>query len=266
LKEEKINNNSRKYHVTTILNLKAKYALRYWHGKIVAEYFKNEILDKIENEELSLEEIKNLDTEQLLKEAKNAPSLIAKEEAGKGKRVHALAEYMFLQMMEKKDIEIEVDPDIKKPFGQLVGIVKKHKMQPIAVELDLEYDKDGFFYKGRADYLGYFDNVIVVSDYKTTSGIWDEHKLQLGAYWLALKEEIKKKPQFKGIRLAGGLIIRLDKYTGEPEIKFYPNKEMKDYADEFLLWDAIYIKRENRKELQKKARKELKERTEKEVF
>ena len=263
MKEKK---EDRRFHVTTILGLMAKYGLRAWHGIVVAEYFKNEILDKIENGELALEDIKALDTDQLIKDAKEAPSLIAKEEAGKGKRVHALAEYLFRQMMEKKDVEIEVDPDIKEPFGQLVEIVKEHKMQPIAVELDVEYDKDGFFYKGRLDYLGFFDNVIVVSDHKTTSGIWDDHPLQLGAYWLALQEEIKKNPELKGVRLAGGLIIRLDKYTGNPEIKFYPNREMKDYADEFLLWDAIYIKRQNRKELRKELRKKRKKQIKEDGF
>lgn len=64
------------------------------------------------------------------------------------------------------------------------------------------------------DYVGITDAIAVVNgkrlvmDYKTSKGIYSEHKYQISGYWLAIEEEDKEE-------LDGALLLHFDKETGE---------------------------------------------------
>lgn len=69
---------------------------------------------------------------------------------------------------------------------------KAHKIEPWLVETPFVYDALGF--GGTADYLGLVDGLPTIMDFKSGSGIYDEHVLQMAGYRLLYEEGRPNEP------------------------------------------------------------------------
>jgi hypothetical protein len=64
--------------------------------------------------------------------------------------------------------------------------LKDHTLEPLMLEAQLVSER--YRFGGTIDCYGRLDNDLVLLDFKTSSGIYDEHKFQVAAYWHLLKE------------------------------------------------------------------------------
>jgi hypothetical protein len=81
----------------------------------------------------------------------------------------------------------------------------RHSLDPLLVEEQLV--SDAYRYGGTIDCLCLLDGQLTLVDLKTSSGIWPEHKYQLGAYWQLLREH--------GHQIKGARILRIGRTEGE---------------------------------------------------
>jgi len=70
-----------------------------------------------------------------------------------------------------------------------------------------------YFYCGKTDLVGHRNGKLLIGDFKTGSGFYEDQPYQLAGYAVALEEET-------GDKIEDGLIIHLDKKTGR--FKEYP--------------------------------------------
>lgn len=107
-------------------------------------------------------------------------------------------------------LEQKVFNEEHRTHGTFDGIVKVHDM-PVG--------------RARTKYTG-----VVLADWKSSSGIYDGHGIQLGGYWLCLPTP----PQ-------DGLIVQVDRDTRELRKKLFT--DLRWYAEEFKaardLWDYV---------------------------
>jgi hypothetical protein len=82
---------------------------------------------------------------------------------------------------------------------------KAHTLEPLLLETPLVSDE--YRYGGTIDILGDLDGKLTLIDLKTSSGIYEEHVFQVGAYWKLLEES--------GQRIAGARILRIGRTEGE---------------------------------------------------
>jgi PD-(D/E)XK nuclease superfamily len=83
-----------------------------------------------------------------------------------------------------------------------------HEVRPLAVEQRV-YSQRG--YAGTVDFFGYVDDRLTVADWKTSGGVYPEHRLQLAAYRAAVLEgELMGEPEL------AGLVVRFPKDGAPP--------------------------------------------------
>jgi len=252
---------------TTILRLMAKPALIQWASNMSAEYAK-ELLERIKDGEVSLDEVMEMDTAEFVKEAKMAHKRKSEEAMDIGVRVHEFAHRLFMSMLynPKEEIQIDCDKDIYEPCSALIEWIGKHDVKPVALEQRV-WSKSFGGYAGTFDFVGFVDNKFLTLDIKTARNIYDDHPLQVASYDHAFEE---RNP---GNETDGMMILRLDKEDGFPDPHFYTKAERNDYLLEFGYWCNIWhiqnrrkerakeetqIENERIKELRKKLPKKLK--------
>lgn len=241
--------------VTNILNQRDKPALMHWASKVTAEYAQTEIMDKLKNGSLTIEDIQRMDTRQFVQDAKSAHKRISDEAKDIGKRAHEFAHQLFWFMKDNpgKPIEMEVDEDIMEPAGALVKWVKENEVKPIAMEERI-YSTDFGGYAGTLDLVAIVNGRLLIIDAKTSKAIYPEYPLQAAAYEHAYSE---RNP---GAIIDGTAILRLDKLDGYFEFAEYDPEETADYLEEFGLLCQIWHLGHNRNERQKEKNVEEKER------
>jgi hypothetical protein len=219
-----------------------------WASRVVAEYALKEIIEKLKWGELTIDQIEKMDVDQFVKDAKSSPRLIKEREAEKGKRVHKFAELMFKALIMGRLVDLEVDEDIEKPCQALIQFVEDHHIEPIAVEKTV-WSKSFGGYAGRLDVVSWKDDKLFVIDLKTAKGLYDDHPLQIAAYYHAFKQMHDNEP------IDGAAVLRLDKVSGFPFWHEYTPKQMDDYVDEFSFWCAIWHIRNDRRIREKEKKK-----------
>jgi len=81
---------------------------------------------------------------------------------------------------------------------------KRHDLKPLLLEEPIVSDE--YRYGGTIDIVGELDGEVTLLDLKTSSGIYDEHIFQVGAYWKLLDQKIK---------ISGARILRIGRTEGE---------------------------------------------------
>lgn len=110
----------------------------------------------------------------------------------------------------------------------------------------LEFTVYGYRWAGTMDFKGYLDGKKTLLDWKTSKAIyWSSMGPQLGAYWVA---------DGRWAEQAG--ILRLDKISGEYELKLLKPKRLEKYYREFKHMVGLYFERHPR--IAKKAGKGVK--------
>ena len=192
--------------VTTIISILEKYALRPWYAKIAVQYIKDEILDSI----TSIDELRAMDVNQIIKDAKADPKRIAENACDIGKRTHsAIESYLH-------GIATDFDDDVHTTFGAFYVWWWEHDGEVVHNERTVW---SRALYAGTLDLVAWltFDGKrkLYLIDIKTSNGFYSpDMPLQLAAYRHAHKE-------MTGQSVDGMGIIRLDKKTGIPHWKEY---------------------------------------------
>jgi len=225
--------------VTTITGLLNKPALYNWYAKITAEYLRGLVLEAIADPSIdAFDFLKELTTDKIIKAAKAQPGKIKEAAAQKGKKVHKAIEDYFKTGM------VKIGDDIKPQIEKFFSWRYERKLSPIASE--------HIVYSQKYKYAGTLDLVaklsfnehplphIYVIDFKTSNGIWPEHKLQLAAYMIAYEE-------MSGKEIDEGGILRIDKESGETEWHGFSKEELLDYFEEFRRLCEIWHLRQGRK-------------------
>jgi hypothetical protein len=243
---------------TTVLKKLEKEALHPWIAKATAEQIRDFVLQPIIRGEMTPTQLGEMDLDLLMKEAKQAHERMKKDAADMGSLIHKVIEEYYAGKQDKDLLNVYTRniPDLTAPILAFMKWEEDYKIKPIRAEHTV--------YSATNVYAGTLDleciaeipgvdagPLHILVDFKSSSGVYDEHILQLASYVFAAEEML-------GEDLEGGMIVRLDKITGIPEPHFYyrsdliiPHKaflSVKQYVDHERAW----------KEELKKARAEAK--------
>jgi len=168
----------------------------------------------------------------IVKSSKVAYRKVAKKSADIGTKVHDLCYYHELgdqQMFDSLMIEIAGLPDEDKIHNciELFSKWKKENRDDFIMSEALVASPT-HWYAGKFDRLVNRNGKVILSDFKTSSGIFVDMFIQLAGYAYAIKE-------WYGITVDGIEIIRFGKYDAAFETKLVTDpQEIKDYTDQFL--------------------------------
>ena len=132
----------------------------------------------------------------------------------------AVHEFIKWDLTERKDEEVAVSLNMRQSVHNYLSFKKKYKLKPVLTEQTVYSLKYG--YAGQLDLVAWVtdgkEDKLVLLDWKTSSGIYEDYQLQLEAYNNALRE-------FKGLFFKGKVsklpdelwVVRLDR---EKPIKY----------------------------------------------
>lgn len=115
---------------------------------------------------------------------------------------------------------------------------EESKLEPLMIEQRVYSIKYGF--AGTTDIIGKVNGQLVVGDWKTSSGVYLEHLIQVSAY----REALHEMGHYTGERI-GGVVVKLPKTAGDKKFKatIVTPEEMDEHFKTFLavrdLWVAI---------------------------
>jgi CRISPR/Cas system-associated exonuclease Cas4 (RecB family) len=88
------------------------------------------------------------------------------------------------------------------------AFLKWYEQTDVAIlEVERLIYSEQYFYCGKTDFVGSLGGKLLIGDFKTGSGFYEDQPYQLAAYACAIEEET-------GAVIEDGLIIHLDKKTG----------------------------------------------------
>lgn len=176
-----------------------------------------------------------------LKEAKETPNHRRNKAGARGTGIHDAAE---LWALEKKVPNPNDFPEEERGFVQaLASWIADKEPEFLEIEVPVGSAEHGFI--GKFDFRGVVDGKTVIGDYKTSSGVYVEHFLQLAAYELA-SVEMGNEPT------EGQLVVRL------AEDGSYEQVYSRATANQFLSVKAAYEAQKAVNEELKSAKKEAK--------
>lgn len=187
--------------VTTILKCINKPALMPWAVKMTRDYWLNALASG------------RTDHDKIHKESWNAHKNFSKAAADIGTNVHAYAEAALKGL----PLPALATDEAKR------GAEAFHKWQSAHTIKLLSSERRVFslehYFAGTCDLVAEIDGEYCVGDFKTSSGIYPEMRLQTAAYQHAIQEE-------KGFKVDARWIVRFDKKTGEFEAKRFTDFEL----------------------------------------
>lgn len=240
-------------HVTQILNLLNKPQLIPWATGLGVKFMQEKtaeivipIITKLLNEIEDMQLIKTkavteklkiirdevnknvlADTSEISKEAKSQHIKIKDEAADRGKRVHESIE-RFLNA--EDNTEIEVDEDLAKPFKKFMDWWILNDIEVVETECAVWSEDEGGF-MGKFDLAAYLKKegkkLLYLIDFKTSTRIYEDVKMQLAAYFYGWKQRTNYVPE----RAA---VLRLDFTDGPEEFKEILESELYVYYQAFL--------------------------------
>lgn len=155
------------------------------------------------------------------------------------------------QVDEENNIKLaELDPALfaeikEKAMGGINSFLdwySQHDVEFISSER-VVYSREHNFV-GKNDFHAIIDGVRTVGDFKTSKGVYDDHRFQLSAYWGAMEEE-------DGAQNDQGMIVKIDKEGAGFEVKTIDRDEhLKNYP----VFLALLTVKERKKELDKEWR------------
>lgn len=160
---------------TTVLKVIAKPALIAWSAKMTSQYVAETLKPGVALDEVEIE--------QLCKAAKGFHRVKADTAADIGHLAHKWCE----EYMKGQDPAKPISKELRNITDAFLEFVKAHSIQPLEIEKKL-YSKR-LNVAGTADLIAIMDGELTVADYKSGSGIYSEHFIQMGAYDLLYSEE-----------------------------------------------------------------------------
>jgi len=218
---------------TTVLKRLEKEALHPWIAKQTAEQIRDFILQPIIRGEITPLQLSEMNLDDVMRQAKEASAKAKRQAGDMGSLIHKVIEEYYEA---KSDIAIldnytKTIPELTAPILAFLEWEKRYQVVSIKSE-DMVYS-EVHGYAGTLDLhcrLFLPDDLIekqIVVDFKSSSGIYDEHIMQLASYVFAKEEMIRNSdPQEQDFELSGAMIVRLDKETGICEPHYYERGEL----------------------------------------
>lgn len=244
--------------VTTVLDYLEKKALHPWIAKTTALQIKDYILDPIIKGEMTAVQLSEMDMKLLMDNAKKAHELKKTEAADMGSLIHRVIEEYYKASSDPMILNnyTKTFPVLTAPILAFLDWQAKYKIVPMNAEHSV-YSMS-YLYAGTLDLecLATLPEAPetqahLIVDFKSSSGIYDEHILQIAAYAQA-QEEMSNKG------LDGAMIVRLDKETGMPETHYFSRDDLQLPFSMFNQVNMYCQIRDTWKEWQKSKKKEAK--------
>ena len=168
-----------------------------------------------------------VDMSELLAKARLAHQKTLQDAADIGSIVHAFAEGWI------KGFNPKLPDDPKAQNGALAFLdwIKAHEVRFVHSEKKIFSRKH--LYAGTLDAESYFEDRLAIGDFKTSKGLWPEHRFQTAAYEAARREET-------GQEYGPRWLARFDKETGEFEHKVLPVEDFEPDFEAFLGIKTVY--------------------------
>jgi|GEM_PF-1826194 len=232
---------------TTVLKKLEKEGLHPWIAATTAEQIRDFILQPIIRGEMTPEQLGEMDLDALMKEAKQAHQRAKKEAGDMGSLIHKVIEEYYAGGKQDRDLldaYTKKMPDLTAPILAFIGWEDLYKIKPIRSEQTVFSFTNKFAGTLDLECMAELPGADVgplhiVTDFKSSNGIYDEHVLQIASYVFAAEEML-------GEDFDGGMIVRLDKVTGISEPHFYPRSDLvlpykaflavKSYVDHERAW------------------------------
>jgi len=206
---------------TGVLGVIAKPALMYWAVNQAIEHLQAILKPGQSYDELELKG--------MLDQA-NTAHRKRKEDAGdKGTIIHKWCE----DWIAGKNPATPINPELKNATDKFLEWVNSNKVEFLESE-KIIYSRD-YNYAGTMDFLAKVNGKLIVGDFKTSSGIWDEYWFQVSAYQNAYEEE------FPDTRIDGQIIVRIGK---DATLEVKENFVREDYIENFTAFiSALQLNR-----------------------
>ena len=194
--------------VTSILRVIAKEALIQWAANMASDYW---------YEAVKAHKVENIETAYTVwREAKSAHRDFSLQAANIGTEVHKYAEAR-LKSLPPPILET---PQAIKGAEAFDLWLQNHDVQVGATERICF--SQTHWYAGTCDFVGRIDGSSCVADFKTSSAIYPEMRLQTAAYQRALEDEC-------GDKIEARWIVRFDKKTGAFEAQAFRSDHERDF-------------------------------------
>lgn len=208
--------------VTAATGMINKPALIGWAVKLAGTHMK-EYLENSKTNKFTKEELAPV-IEEALKQ-----HMIKKEKAATfGSMVHEFAEKFtnsVTEGTEAPEIDDTWPPEVLQGVIAFMDWYKEHKVKVEVAERMIYSLKNEFV--GLCDAIGEVDGKRYLIDYKTSSGIYAEMKLQVAAYMMAYEEET-------GDKLEGAVIVKFGKEDGIFETETRSREDVEEDYKAFL--------------------------------
>lgn len=208
--------------VTTVLKVLDKPALVAWAANQTAKKATELIARKTDKD--GAVHIAFSEAQEILEEARKTFRETSGDAKDIGSMVHAAIERMVLGKPE----EPVNDEGVANGLIAFNQWRESEKVKPVRVEALVGSKKYGF--GGAVDFIGFIGGKLCLADWKTSTGIYDEYRIQVSAYLCAVEEMLAVKNQAnassavegkKPPKFSGAYILRFDKKTG----LFNPKKD-----------------------------------------
>lgn len=203
--------------VTTALGIIDKPQLMYWSANMAVEHIQSKWHPDKAYDEVYIQEC--------LRDAKKAHTVKKLKAADIGTIAHNWIESWC-------NGTILPDPTNREVLNAVTAFkkfIKEHDYKPIVAERPVFSRK--YNYAGTLDGVAWYEGKLVISDNKTSSGIYESMFAQMGGYDVALTEEYPNLP------IQGHLIINCTK-EGDLNTSYSENRELhrKVYLRALALW------------------------------
>lgn len=201
--------------VTGALSVINKPALINWAKKEALTLVEDALLKRLNGRERARITLNKTWIKDVLDDAKKCPDVVKEQSADLGTQVHAFIEHIIYG-----EEPIKIPDEIIAPVNSYKEWWRNSGITLIAGELSVGSLTHS--YGGCLDALGIKDNELIILDWKTSSGIFNEHALQVSAYAYALLETY-------GLKCTKAIVVRFGK---KPPIQF-EKKEVSDLNKSF---------------------------------
>jgi polyhydroxyalkanoate synthesis regulator phasin len=218
---------------TTVLKRLEKEALHPWIAKQTAEQIRDFILQPIIRGEITPLQLSEMNLDDVMRQAKEASTKAKRQAGDMGSLIHKVIEEYYHTAGDHKILDnyTKTIPELTSPILAFMEWEKTYEVEPRYSEETVYSEVHG--YAGTLDLFclvtipGEEGRKEIVVDFKSSSGVYDEHIMQLASYVFAKEEMIMNSdPQEWGFLLSGAMIVRLDKETGICEPHYYTREEL----------------------------------------
>lgn len=209
---------------TSITRRLDKPALIPWAAKQASEFVSRELTAALEKDDKGklIASIPKTRIKEICEGAKAAHRNFVDDASAIGKEVHALAQRIFNGEI-IGDLPANTDQRVLNGLAAIRSWIRENDVTPLSAE-QIVFSKK-WYYAGQYDLLALVNSDLSIVDFKTSSGVYLEHRLQTGGYQNAWEEE-------HGERIKYRYAIRLDKYTGQFESHRFERSQLE--IDTFL--------------------------------